>query len=170
MRLTPYFLALADRRQMHWMAELAVERDTIRSIRGRQTAWTGGCSKGRRQPGPLSTGRRLAFDYTWRAKPRRSNRPADLQQELAALASFAAAQKVRIGGASRSVQCNCIWERYSDGPQLRSRSRKDHRSPKRMGALPLDETRRVSGKDFLTAASGRQLWQHFTGAMGANAI
>ena len=67
-----YFLASAGPDQMHWMAELAVSADTIRSMRRRQTAWTWWLQ--RRTPTAwaiCSTGRPLASITTWRAKPRR---------------------------------------------------------------------------------------------------
>lgn len=136
-----YFLASAGPEQMHWMAELAVERgyDQINSATANSLDQVA-AAKDADSLGHLLYWETARVDYNLARETKAVKQAADLQQELAALASFAAAQKVRIEGA--------VHERATDlhlgaiqpmAPNFGPEAEKMVVRRKRMGALPLDE-------------------------------
>ena len=133
-----YFLASAGPEQMHWMAELAVERgyDQINSGTANSLDLVA-AAKDADSLGHLLYWERARVDYNLARETKAVKQAADLQQELAALASFAAAQKVRIEGAVKERATRTAFGNdTADGPQLRARSRKDHRSTQANGRPP----------------------------------
>ena len=155
-----YFLASAGTEQMHWMAELAVERgyDQINSGTANSLDLVA-AAKDADSLSHLLYWEKARVDYnlaifsrSWPVLP-----PLPLRRNCGSKAP------------SRSAQRNCIWERYSRWPPT------SVPKPKRSSCDASEwapshwmRFRRVSGKAFPTAASGRQLWQHSTGVM-ANA-
>ena len=136
-----YFLASAGPEQMHWMAELAVERgyDQINSGTANSLDLVA-AAKDADILGHLLYWEKARVDYNLARETRAVKQAADLQQELAALASFAAAQKVRIEGAigERATELH-LGTIQPMPPNFGPEAEKIIVRRKRMGALPLDE-------------------------------
>ena len=136
-----YFLASAGPEQMHWMAELAVERgyDQINSGTANSLDLVA-AAKDADSLGHLLYWEKARVDYNLARETKAVKQAADLQQELAALASFAAAQKVRIEGAvaERATELH-LGTIQPMAPNFGPEAEKIIVRRKRMGALPLDE-------------------------------
>jgi hypothetical protein len=136
-----YFLAAAGPEQMHWMAELAVERgyDQINSGTANSLDLVA-AAKDADSLGHLLYWEKARVDYNLARETKAVKQAADLQQELAALASFAAAQKIRIEGAveGRATELH-LGTIQPMTPNFGPEAEKIIVRRKRMGALPLDE-------------------------------
>jgi hypothetical protein len=136
-----YFLASAGPEQMHWMAELAVERgyDQINAGTANSLDLVA-AAKDADSLGHLLYWEKARVDYNLARETRAVKQVADLKQELTALASFAAAQKVRIEGAvkERATQLH-LGTIQPMPPNFGPEAEKIIVRRKRIGALPLDE-------------------------------
>ena len=136
-----YLLASAGPEQMHWMAELAVERgyDQINAGTANSLDLVA-AAKDADSLGHLLYWEKARVDYNLARETRAVKQAADLKQELTALASFAAAQKVRIEGAvkDRATQLH-LGKIQPMAPNFGPEAEKIIVRRKRMGALPLDE-------------------------------
>ena len=136
-----YFLASAGPDQMHWMAELAVERgyDQINADTGNSLDLVA-AAKDADSLGHLLYWETARIDYDLTREIKAVKQAADLQQDVAALASFAAAQKARIEGAVQQrgaeLQLGAIQPM---APKIDPEAGKIVVRRKRMGQLPLDE-------------------------------
>jgi hypothetical protein len=126
---------------MHWMAELAVERgyDQINSGTANSLDLVA-AAKDADSLSHLVYWETARVDYNLARETKAVKQAADLQQELAALASFAAAQKVRIEGAvaERATELH-LGTIHPMAPNFGPEAEKIIVRRKRMGALPLDE-------------------------------
>lgn len=136
-----YFLASAGPEQMHWMAELAVERGydqinagTVNSLDLVAAAKDAGTL------GHLLYWEKARVDYNLARETKAVRQAADLKQELTALASFATAQKARIEDAvkDRAMQLR-LGTIQPMPPNFGPEAEKIIVRRKRIGALPLDE-------------------------------
>ena len=139
---TRTFIASAGPDQMHWMAELAVERgyDQINAATANSLDLVA-AAKDADSLGRLLYWETARVDYNLARETKAVKQAADLPQELAALASFAAAQKARIEGAvqERATELH-LGTIQPMAPKVGSRSRKDRRSPQANGhSSPLDD-------------------------------
>ena len=167
-----YFIASAGPDQMHWMAELAVERgyDQINAATENSLDLVA-AAQDADSLGRLLYWETARVDYNLTRETKAVKQAADLPQELAELASFAGMAE----GADRKRRAaarhgTAFGNDTAARPQDRSRSRKDRGSPQANGHSDLWTTfRPSSGKDILPAPSGRRPPQRFTGATG-NAI
>jgi hypothetical protein len=136
-----YFLATAGPEQMRWMAELAVERgyDQINAGTANSLDLVA-AAKDADSLGHLLYWEKARVDYNLARETKAVKGAADLKQELAALASFAAAQKVRIEGAikDRATQLH-LGTIQPIPPNFGPEAEKIVVRRKRMGSLPLDE-------------------------------
>ncbi len=136
-----YFLASAGPEQLHWMAELAVERgyDQINAGTANSLDLVA-AAKDADSLGHLLYWEKARVDYNLAREAKAVKGAADLKQELRALAYFAAAQKVRIEGAvkDRATQLH-LGTIHPMPPNFGPEAEKIIVRRKRMGALPLDE-------------------------------
>ncbi len=158
-----YFLASAGPEQMHWMAGLAVERgyDQINSATANSLDLVA-AAKDADSLGQLLYWETARVDYNLARETKAVKQAADLQQELAALASFAAAQKVRIESAveERATELH-LGTIQPMAPKIDPEAKKIVVRRKRMGALTLDNIPPSQREGF--PASG--FWSPTTAAL-----
>ena len=158
-----YFLASAGPEQMHWMAELAVERgyDQINTTTANSLDLVA-AAKDADSLGHLLYWQTAHVDYDLTRETKAVKQAADLEQELAALASFAAAQKARIEGAvqQRATELH-LGTIQPIAPKIDPEAEKIVVRRKRMGELPLDEIPRNKREGF--PSSG--FWSPTTAAL-----
>lgn len=136
-----YFLASARQEQMHWMAELALQRgyDQIITTTGNSLGLVA-AAQDADSLGHLRYWETARVDYDLARETKAVKQADDLPQELGALAAFAAAQKVRIEGAidERATELH-LGTIQPMAPKIDAEAAKIVVRRKRMGEIPLDE-------------------------------